>query len=210
MIRVLIADDHAVVREGLKQILSEVPDMVVVDEAFNGEEALRKAQTDAWDVLVLDLAMPGRSGFDILEQLQTARSRRPVLVLSMHAEEMFAVRVLKAGASGYLTKESTPHELVKAIRKVLRGGKYVSSSLAETLALRLDDTTERPLHEALSDRELQVLCMMASGKTVTEVAGELSLSVKTVSTYRARMLEKLNLRNSAEAIHYAVDHRLVD
>jgi two-component system invasion response regulator UvrY len=210
MIRVLIADDHAVVRAGLKQILSEVPDMVVVDEAFEGEEALRKAQTDSWDVLVLDLAMPGRSGLDILEQLQSARSRRPVLVLSMHAEEMYATRVLKAGASGYLTKESTPHELVKAIRKVLSGGKYVSASLAETLALRLDETGDRPLHEALSDREFQVLCMMASGKTVTEVAGELSLSVKTVSTYRARMLEKLNLRNSAEAIRYAVDHRLVD
>jgi two-component system invasion response regulator UvrY len=210
MIRVLIADDHAIVREGLKQILSEVPDMVVVDEAFEGEEALRKALTDSWDVLVLDLAMPGRSGLDILEQLRSARSRRPVLVLSMHAEEMYATRVLKAGASGYLTKESTPHELVKAIRKVLSGGKYVSANLAETLALRLDETGDRPLHEALSDREFQVLCMMASGKTVTEVAGELSLSVKTVSTYRARMLEKLNLRNSAEAIRYAVDHRLVD
>jgi two-component system invasion response regulator UvrY len=210
MIRVLIADDHAVVRAGLKQILSEVPDMVVVDEAFDGEEALRKAQTDSWDVLVLDLAMPGRSGFDILKQLQSIRSPRPVLVLSMHAEDMYAVRVLKAGASGYLIKESTPYELVKAIRKVLSGGKYVSASLAETLALRLDETGDRPLHEALSDREFQVLCMMASGKTVTEVAGELSLSVKTVSTYRARMLEKLNLRNSAEAIRYAVDHRLVD
>ena len=210
MIRVLIADDHAIVREGLKQILSEIPDMMVVDEAFDGEEALRKTQTDTWDVLVLDLAMPGRSGLDILEQLKGTHPWRPVLVLSMHAEEMYAVRVLKAGASGYLIKESTPYELVKAIRKVLSGGKYVSASLAETLALRLDETGDRPLHEALSDREFQVLCMMASGKTVTEVAGELSLSVKTVSTYRARMLEKLNLRNSAEAIRYAVDHRLVD
>ena len=154
--------------------------------------------------------MPGRSGFDILEQLQSAPSRRPVLVLSMHAEEMYAARVLKAGASGYLTKESTPNELVKAIRKVLSGGKYVSASLAETLALRLDETGDRPLHEALSDREFQVLCMMAGGKTVTEVAGELSLSVKTVSTNRARMLEKLNLSNSAEAIRYAVEHHLVD
>jgi len=154
--------------------------------------------------------MPGRSGFDILEQLQSAPSRRRVLVLSMHAEEMYAARVLKAGASGYLTKESTPNELVKAIRKVLSGGKYVSANLAETLALRLDASTERPLHEALSDREFQVLCMMAGGKTVTEVAGELSLSVKTVSTNRARMLEKLNLSNSAEAIRYAVEHHLVD
>jgi two-component system invasion response regulator UvrY len=210
MIRVLIADDHAIVREGLKQILSEIPDMMVVDEAFDGEEALRKTQTDTWDVLVLDLAMPGRSGLDILEQLKGTRPWRPVLVLSMHAEEMYAVRVLRAGASGYLTKESTPYELVKAIRKVLSGGKYVSASLAETLALRLDDTTERPLHETLSQREFQVLRMLASGKTITEVAGELSLSVKTVSTYRARVLEKLNLRNNAEAIRYAVDHHLVD
>jgi DNA-binding NarL/FixJ family response regulator len=210
MIRVLIADDHAIVREGLKQILSEIPDMMVVDEAFDGEEALRKTQTDTWDVLVLDLAMPGRSGLDILEQLKGTHPWRPVLVLSMHAEEMYAVRVLRAGASGYLTKESTPYELVKAIRKVLSGGKYVSASLAETLALRLDDTTERPLHETLSQREFQVLRMLASGMTITEVAGELSLSVKTVSTYRARILEKLNLRNNAEAIRYAVDHHLVD
>lgn len=210
MIRVLIADDHAIVREGLKQILSDIPDMMVVDEAIDGEEALRKARTDTWDVLVLDLAMPGRSGFDILDHLSCERQQRPVLVLSIHAEEMYAVRVLKAGASGYLTKESTPHELVKAIRKVLSGGKYVSASLAETLALRLDDTTERPLHETLSHREFQVLRMMASGRTVTEVADELSLSVKTVSTYRARILEKLKLKNSAEAIRYAVDHHLVD
>ena len=210
MIRVLIADDHAIVREGLKQILSDIPDMMVVDEAVDGEEALRKARTDTWDVLVLDLAMPGRSGLDILEHLKCDRPQRPVLVLSMHAEEMYAVRVLKAGAAGYLTKESTPHELVKAIRKVLSGGKYVSASLAETLALRLDDTTERPLHETLSHREFQVLRMMASGRTVTEVADELSLSVKTVSTYRSRILEKLKLKNSAEAIRYAVDHHLVD
>lgn len=210
MIRVLIADDHAIVREGLKQILSDIPDMMVVDEAVDGEEALRKARTETWDVLVLDLAMPGRSGFDILKHLKYERPQQAVLVLSMHAEEMYAVRVLKAGASGYLTKESTPHELVKAIRKVLSGGKYVSAGLAETLALRLDVSSEFPLHETLSDREFQVLRMMASGKTVTEVTSELLLSVKTVSTYRARILEKLKLKNSAEAIRYAVDHQLVD
>lgn len=210
MIRVLIADDHAIVREGLKQILSDIPDMMVVDEAVDGEEALRKARTEAWDVLVLDLAMPGRSGFDILKHLEYERPQQAVLVLSMHAEEMYAVRVLKAGASGYLTKESTPHELVKAIRKVLGGGKYVSAHLAETLALRLDPSSEFPLHDTLSDREFQVLRMMASGKTITEVARELSLSVKTVSTYRARILEKLRLKNNAEAIRYAVDHQLVD
>ena len=210
MIRVLIADDHAIVREGLKQILSDIPDMMVVDEAVDGEEALRKARTETWDVLVLDLAMPGRSGFDILKHLKYERPQQAVLVLSMHAEEMYAMRVLKAGASGYLTKESTPHELVKAIRKVLSGGKYVSASLAETLALRLDVSSEFPLHETRSDREFQVLRMMASGNTITEVARELSLSVKTVSTYRARILEKLKLKNSAEAIRYAVDHQLVD
>ena len=210
MIRVLIADDHAIVREGLKQILSDIPDMMVVGEAVDGEEALRKAQTEAWDVLVLDLSMPGRNGFDILKHLNYDRSQQAVLVLSMHAEEMYAVRVLRAGASGYLTKESTPYELVKAIRKVLGGGKYVSASLAEKLALRLDASSEFPLHETLSDREFQVLRMMASGKTITEVARELSLSVKTVSTYRTRILEKLMLKNNAEAIRYAVDHQLVD
>jgi len=210
MIRVLIADDHAIVREGLKQIVSEIPDMVVVDEAIDGDEALRKARADTWDVLVLDLAMPGRSGIDILGHLKSEGLQRPVLVLSMHAEEMYAVRVLKAGASGYLTKDSTPYELVKAIRKVLSGGKYVSASLAETLVQRLDATSERPLHEALSQREFQVLCMMASGQTITGIADELSLSVKTVSTYRARILEKLNLSSNAEAIRYAVDHQLVD
>jgi two-component system, NarL family, invasion response regulator UvrY len=210
MIRVLIADDHAIVREGLKQILSDVPDMTVVDEAFDGEEALRKARTDSWDVLVLDLAMPGRSGFEILEHLKSERPHKPVLVLSMHAEEMYAVRVLKAGASGYLTKESTPLELVKAIRKVLSGGRYVSAQLAETLAFRLDDDTERPLHESLSQREFQVLCMMADGMTVSEIAAALSLSAKTVSTYRARILQKLHLNNSAEAIRYALDNYLID
>ncbi len=210
MIRVLIADDHAIVREGLKQILSDIPDMMVVDEAVDGEEALRKARSDTWDVLVLDLGMPGRSGFEILEHLKCERPQQPVLVLSMHAEEMYAVRVLKAGASGYLTKESTPLELVKAIRKVLSGGRYVSASLAETLALRLDDAAELPLHESLSPREFQVLCMMASGRTVSEIAGDLSLSAKTVSTYRARILDKLHLKNSAEAIRYAIDNQLVD
>ena len=210
MIRVLIADDHAIVREGLKQILSDIPDMMVIAEAVDGEDALRKAQIETWDVLVLDLAMPGRSGFDILKHVKADQPRRAVLVLSMHAEEMYAVRVLKAGASGYLTKESTPGELVQAIRKVLNGGKYVSASLAETLALRLDASSVFPLHETLSDREFQVLRMIAGGKTITEVARELSLSVKTISTYRARILQKLKLKNSAEAIRYAVDHQLVD
>jgi two-component system, NarL family, invasion response regulator UvrY len=210
MIKVLIADDHAIVRAGLKLILADVPDMTVVGEAVDGEDALHKAHSEAWDVLVLDLAMPGRSGLDILADLRHDQLQRPVLVLSMHAEEMYAVRVLRAGAAGYLTKESTPQELVKAIRKVVEGGKYVSANLAETLVGRLDALSERPLHEGLSEREFQVLRMMADGKTTTEVARELSLSTKTISTYRGRILEKLNLRNNAELIRYAIQNRLVD
>ncbi len=210
MIRVLIADDHAIVREGLKQILSDIPDMVVVDEAVDGEDALRKARTDDWDVLVLDLAMPLRNGFDVLEQVHSEHPELPILVLSMHAEELYAIRVLKSGASGYLTKESTPFELVKAIQKVMSGGTYVSNSLAETLAQRLDTDSDRPLHESLSPREFQVLYLMASGKTTTEVADDLSLSVKTVSTYRSRVLSKLNLTNNSQMIRYAIHHHLLE
>jgi two-component system invasion response regulator UvrY len=209
MINVFIADDHAIVRQGLKQILSETPDIRLAGEATEGKEVLRKARTESWDVLVLDITMPGLSGFDTLKAVRHERPNLPVLVLSMHGEEQYAVRCLKAGASGYLTKESVPEELVKAIRRVVGGGKYVSPSLAEKLALSLDVASGRPLHERLSDREFQVLRMMGAGKTVAQIAEELSLSVKTISTYRARILEKLNLKTSAEIIHYAIQNQLV-
>jgi DNA-binding NarL/FixJ family response regulator len=210
MIRALIADDHAVVRQGLKQILGDTPEMLVAGEATNGQEVLDKVRAEPWDVVVLDISMPDRSGLDILKQLRSERPKLPVLVLSMHSEDQYAVRVLKAGASGYLTKDSAPDELVKAIRKVVSGGRYVSSFLAEKLAFEIGTDSSRLPHETLSDREFQVLRLIAGGKSVTEIAAELCLSVKTVSTYRARMLEKMNLGTTAELIHYAVQNHLID
>jgi two-component system invasion response regulator UvrY len=209
MIKILIADDHTIVREGLKQIVSETADMMVADEASSGHEVLDKVWNNEYDVVVLDISMPGRDGVDILKQLKRHKPNLPVLVLSMHPEEQYAVRVLKAGAAGYLTKESAPDELITAIRKVSRGRKYVSSTLAEKLAFDLDRDTEKPLHETLSDREYQVMCLIASGKRAKEIAEELYLSVKTVSTYRSRILEKMKMKNNAELTHYAIKHRLV-
>lgn len=210
MINVLIADDHPIVRQGLRQILSGTADMEVAGEAVNSQEALDQVRIGGWDVLVLDMTMPGRSGFDILKELKHEQPDLPVLVLSIHAEEQFAVRVLKAGASGYLTKENAPAELIKAIRKVVSGGKYISRSLAETLAIGLDTASEQPRHAALSDREFQVMQMMASGKTLAEIAEDLSLSTKTVSTYRTRLLEKMNLKTNAEIIRYALENELIE
>lgn len=210
MIKVLIADDHPIVRQGLRQILLGVPDMEVAGEAVNGQEALDQVRAGGWDVLVLDITMPDRSGFDILKELKYEQPHLPVLVLSIHSEEQLAVRVLKAGASGYLTKENAPAELIKAIRKVVGGGKYISSSLAETLVTGLDATFDRPRHKELSDREFQVMQMMASGKTLAEIAETLSLSAKTVSTYRTRLLEKMNLKTNAEIIRYAIENGLIE
>ena len=210
MIRALIADDHAVVRQGLRQILLETADMVVTGEAANGPEALERARAGGFDVIVLDITMPGRSGFEVLKELRLEDPALPVLVLSMHSEEQFAVRLLKAGASGYLNKESAPEELVKAIRKVVSGGRYVSPRLAEKLAFEIDSGSDKLLHETLSDREFQVMRMMASGQTVKEIAAELALSVKTISTYRARILDKMNLHTNAELIHYAIQNQLIE
>jgi two-component system invasion response regulator UvrY len=210
MIRALIADDHAVVRQGLRQILLETSDMVVTGEASNGPEALERARSGGYDVIVLDITMPGRSGFEVLKELRLEDPALPVLVLSMHSEEQFAVRLLKAGASGYLNKESAPEELVKAIRKVVSGGRYVSPRLAEKLAFEIDSGSDKLLHETLSDREFQVMRMMASGQTVKEIAAELALSVKTISTYRARILDKMNLHTNAELIHYAIQNQLIE
>ncbi len=210
MIRVLIADDHAVVRQGLKQILGDTPEMLVAGEAINGQEVLDKVRAEAWDVVILDISMPDHSGLDILKQLRSERPKLPVLVLSMYSEDQFAVRVLKAGASGYLTKESAADELVKAIRKVVSGGTYVSSFLAEKLAFEIGTDSNMLPHETLSDREFQVLRGIAAGKSVTEIAAELYLSVKTVSTYRTRMLTKMNLGTNAELMHYAIRNHLID
>jgi two-component system invasion response regulator UvrY len=209
MIKTIIADDHTIVREGLKQILNETNDVSVSGEAKNGGELLEELRRQKFDVVVLDISMPGINGLDALKQIKIINPDLPVLVLSMHPEEQYAIRVLKAGAAGYLTKESASEELLNAIRKIASGRKYVSPSLAEKLAVELDVDRERPLHETLSDREYQVLCMIASGKTVKEVAGELSLSVKTVSTYRSRILDKMHMANNAQLTYYAIENDLV-
>ncbi|HDZ28167.1 hypothetical protein LCGC14_0688630 [marine sediment metagenome] len=210
MIKILIADDHPVVRKGLKEIIEDIPDMVVSGEASNGQEALEKARKGDFDIAVLDISMPGISGLDILKQLKDEKPELSVLVLSMYPEEQYAVRVLRAGASGYLTKESAPEELIAAIRKASKGGKYISSSLAEKLAFDLETGAGRPLHETLSDREYQVMRMIASGKTGKEIGVELFLSAKTISTYRSRILEKMKMKSSAELTHYALKHGLVE
>jgi len=210
MIRVLIADDHPIVREGLRQILSETDDILVVDEASNGKEVLDYTWNNTYDVILLDISMPGRDGLEVLRELKRHKPKLPVLILSMYPEEHYAIRVLRGGASGYLTKSSAPDELISAIRKVATGRKYISSTLAERLTYELDRDADRPAHESLSDREYQVMHMIASGKTIKEIAEELCLSVKTVSTYRSRILEKMTLKNNAEIVLYAVQNKLVD
>jgi DNA-binding NarL/FixJ family response regulator len=209
LIKVLIADDHPVVRRGLRRILEDEVDMEVTDEARNAQETLDLASKKECDVLVLDIEMPGRSGLDVLKELKKYRPKLPVLVLSIHSEEQFAVRVLRAGAVGYLTKETAPEELVKAIRRVYGGGKYISASVAEKLASELDLGNGKAPHMTLSDREFEVLLMIGSGKTISQIAEELSISVKTISTYRARILEKMWMKTNAELTHYAIENRLV-
>jgi len=210
MIKILIADDHPVVRKGLKEIIEDTPDMMVGDEASNGQETLEKVRKSDFDIVLLDISMPGRSGLDILKELKSEKPELSVLILSIHPEEQYAVRVLKAGASGYLTKESAPEELIAAIKKASIGRKYVSSSLAEKLALYLEIDDEKPLHETLSDREYEVMRKIASGKTITEIAEKLFLSIKTISTYRSRILEKMGMKSNAELTHYALKNRLVE
>ena len=209
MIKVLIADGHTIVRRGLKQIIVEECNMIVVGEARSDAEALDLARHCESDVILLDISLPGRSGLDVLKELRHAYPKLPVLILTMHTEEQVAVRAFKAGAAGYLTKESAPEELIQALRKVAGGGRYVSPALAERLALRVANH-EQLLHETLSDREYQILHFIAIGKTVSEIAKHLSLSVKTISTYRSRVLEKMHLRNNAELMRYAVTHQLFE
>lgn len=209
-IRVLIADDHAIVRQGLRQILSDTGDLIVAGEAANGVEALKMVRDGEWEVVLMDVSMPDRNGIDALKLIKREFPKLPVLILSMHPEEHYAIRALKAGAAGYLTKQSAPDQLVTAIRQVATGKKYVSPSLAMELANAISDDSDKAPHEKLSDREYQTLCMIASGKTLSQIAEELNLSVKTVSVYRARLLEKMKLRNNAELTHYGLKHGLVD
>jgi DNA-binding NarL/FixJ family response regulator len=209
MIQVLIVDDHAILRRGIRALLSDEFSGAQCGEASNAEQALEQLREKDWDVALLDITLPGKSGLDLLKEFKAARPALPVLVLSVHPEDQFAVRALKAGAEGYMTKESAPEELVKAIRKVLAGGQYVSATLAERLALSVKKDVKRAPHEMLSDREYEVMCRIAEGKTVTEIAGELSLSVKTISTYRVRILEKLGVKNSAGISGYAIRNNLV-
>lgn len=210
IIKVFIADDHAIVREGLKQILAETRDIVVAGEAENGLDAIKLFRKADCQVLLLDISMPEKSGIDVLKQIKKERPELAVLMLSMHREDQYAIRSLKAGAAGYLTKQSAPRELVTAIRQVAGGLKYISPALAQELANTLGDDHDTPLHETLSDREYQTLTMIAAGQTVGAIAEQLSLSVKTVSEYRARLLVKMKLKNSAELTHYAIRNHLID
>ncbi len=209
MLKILVADDHPVVRMGLKQILSETKDMMVADEAQTGQEVLKKAIKNDFDVILLDISMPGKNGLDILRELRNKRPKVPVLILSIYPEDQYAVRVLKLGAAGYLTKESAPEELTNAIRKVSQGRKYISPSLAEKLAADLEFDSEKAPHETLSDREYQVLCLLATGKRLKDIAEQLDLSIKTISTYRTRILDKMQMHNNAEMIRYALNNKLV-
>ena len=210
MIKVLIADDHTLVREGLKQVIGQHSDIEVTGEAKNGQEALEKVWKEEFDVVLLDISMPGRSGMDSLKEIKSAKPKLYVLMLSMHPEEQYAVRALKAGASGYLTKESAPDELIDAIRRVSIGLKYVTLSLVEKLAMELKFDYDKPLHEQLSDREFQVMQMIAKGHTIKEIAEDLSLSVKTISTYRTRVLEKMNMKSNSDITSYLMENNLTD
>lgn len=209
MIKILIADDHAIVRRGLVQILKEEFPLAQIIEVSNGNEALDMVNKQIWDVILLDISMPGRNGVETLKQIRVSGIKAPVLMLSMHSEEQYAIRVLKAGASGFLSKLSATDELLSAVHRVLSGKKYITASVAEKLAESLGENENKSTHENLSDREMQVLQLIAAGKTVSEIAEEISLSVNTISTYRARILEKLNLNNSAELTRYAIDNNLV-
>lgn len=208
MIRIVIADDHAIVRRGLKQIVEDSGEMVVVAEATNGVEALRMAREADCEVLILDISMPGKSGIEVLKQVREEKPRLPVLIISIYPEDQYAVRLIKAGAAGYLNKECAPAELVEAVRRVANGKRYISTAVAEMLVHEIGAPNQKLPHETLSDREFQIFLLLAAAKTVSEIADALSLSVKTVSTHRARILEKMHLRNNAELMHYAVDNHL--
>ena len=208
--RILIADDHPIFRAGLKEILGKEKDVEVIGEADNGRNALELARKQRWDVVLLDLTMPGTDGLETLQELRRERPKLPILILSAHPEDQLALRLLKAGAAGYLTKDKAPEVLLAAVRKVLRGEKYISESLAAKVTLDVVTGAKPALHEALSHREYQVMRMIAAGKAIKEIAAELFLSVRTVSTYRARLLEKMKMKTNADLIRYAMQHNLVD
>ena len=209
MIRILIADDHEMFREGIKRICEDNPDIVVAGEASNGNEALDRVANEEFDLLLLDIAMPGLSGLDTLKQLKTLKPKLRVLVLSMYPEDEYAMRAIKAGAAGYLTKARASHELIEAIKKVSSGGNYINASVAEKLLFDMKPGQSGPLHETLSDREYQIFTMIVKGRKVGEIADELCLSVKTVSTYKARILNKMEMKSTAELVKYAIDHELM-
>ncbi len=208
--RIIIADDHAIVREGLKQILAAQEDMDVIDDVETGQELIEKVRREKYDIILLDITLPDRNGLEILKQIRSEKIEIPVLILSMHPEEQYATRSFKAGASGYVTKRSAPKELVTAVRKIIQGGKYVSSRFAEKLVEQFGTDHEKASFEELSDRELQILSELATGKTVNDIARELFLSVSTISTYRRRILDKLHLKNNIELAQYARDNKLID
>jgi DNA-binding NarL/FixJ family response regulator len=210
MVRIVLCDDHTIVREGLKQILSGQPDFQVMAEAADGHEALKRVRELEFDVLLLDMSMPGKSGVELIKQVKAEKPKLRILVLTMHEEHQYAVRAIRAGASGYLTKEGASAQLVTAIRKVASGGAYISAEVAEQLALNAMPDSHGPLHAALSDREFQVFRMIAEGKSVSEIAERLNLSVKTVSTHKANVLQKMNMTNQGELIRYALENNLVE
>jgi two-component system invasion response regulator UvrY len=210
MMKILIADDHPVVRQGLKKILATDADLTVVGEAKNSQEAAELARRIEWDVAILDYSMPGRSGIDLLKEIKLQHPERPVLILSMYPEELHATRVLKAGGAGYMNKDSAGEELITAIKKIRKGGKYVSPALADKLASDLTNGDDRPLHESLSDREYRVMWLLASGKAISQIAGEMFLSPSTISTYRSRVLRKLNVDNNAALVQYAIKNQLLE
>jgi DNA-binding NarL/FixJ family response regulator len=210
MIRVVLADDHTIVREGLKQVLSAAGDIEVAGEARNGHEVMERVRGLDFDLLLLDMSMPGRSGIDLIKQVRAEKPKLKILVLSMHEENQYAVRAIRAGASGYLTKESASHQLLEAIRKVAGGGAFISAEVAQQLALGAMPNAEGPPHAALSDREYQIFLMIANGRSLSDIAAQLNLSVKTVSTHKTNILQKMNMSTPAELIRYALTHRLVD
>jgi len=210
MIKIIVVDDHTIVRDGLRRILVDTPDIVVAGEASNGQEVIKKVGNNDYDLILLDISLPGRDGLDVLKQLKCTKPEVPILILSMYPEEQYAVRSLRAGASGYLTKQNSSDELIDAIRKLAQGRKYITPSLAEKLAFEMVVDARKFPHETLSDREYQVMCMIGSGKTVKEIGEELSLSVRTISTHRAHILEKMKMKNNAQLTYYAIRNALVD
>ena len=209
MLRFLIADDHAVVRKGLKQILQDAFPSALIEDVTDAEELLKRVYKEQWDAVISDISMPGRSGLDVLQQIREVHPKLPILILSMHHEDQYAIRVLRAGASGFLNKDSAPDELVKAVNQVLLGKKYITSSIAEKLVTAVDQNGKKFTHEYLSDREFEVLKLLASGKSVSDISEQISLSVSTISTYRARIMTKLNLRTNADLTLYSFEHKLI-